>query len=499
MVKFAIAALLVAAAAANCARGGELLLLDFASPYCGPCQQMIPTVQGLEAAGYHVRRIDTTREPNMAQQYGVTQIPCFIMLADGQETERIVGATSQERLVTMYRNAAGRFRSQSPEPPAVQPVMQPSAQLIAQPAAQQPTADPWTGVGNSRGTDAPTRAVTHAAPLGPREPLQDAFSKQLINSSVRLRVDDPGGHSYGTGTIIDARGGEALVITCGHLFRDSKGKGSVMVELFAATPEGVRVVAQVPGQIIDYNLDRDIGLVSIRPNTAVSVAPVAPTQTIIERGDRLTSVGCDRGKDPTALATRVTNVDRYQGPPNIEASGAPVEGRSGGGLFNSAGQLVGVCFAADYEGNEGLYTALESIHDEMDRLGLSNIYAKSGNQSDTTTETDQVVTAQPPATTATPPIVRGQEPLQPVMPVASAAMPAADITNAAAVPPQLPPAEQAALEEIMRRATDSEVVCIIRPRDPSGKSEVITLQHVSPEFVRALAERSSAVPGTITR
>ena len=70
----------------------------------------------------------------------------------------------------------------------------------------------------------------------------------------------------------------------------------------------------------------------------------------------------------------MTNVDRYQGPPNIEAGGAPIEGRSGGGLFNSAGQLVGVCFAADYEGNEGLYTALESIHDELDHLGLSDIY-----------------------------------------------------------------------------------------------------------------------------
>ena len=83
---------------------------------------------------------------------------------------------------------------------------------------------------------------------------------------MRLRVDDPTGHSYGTGTIIDARSGEALVITCGHLFRDSKGKGPITVELFAATPEGVRVVGQVAGQVVDYNLDRDIGLVSIRPS-----------------------------------------------------------------------------------------------------------------------------------------------------------------------------------------------------------------------------------------
>ena len=46
------------------------------------------------------------------------------------------------------------------------------------------------------------------------------------------------------------------------------------------------------------------------------------------------------------------------------------EGRSGGGLFNEKGELIGVCYAADYEGNEGLYAALDSIHDEVVRLNL---------------------------------------------------------------------------------------------------------------------------------
>jgi hypothetical protein len=335
--------------------------------------------------------------------------------------------------------------------------------------------------------------VTHTSTVTPREPLRDAFAGQLISASVRLRVDDAKGHSYGTGTIIDARSGEALVITCGHLFRDSQGKGPVLVELFESTPEGARVIAQIPGQVIGYNLDRDLGLVSIRPNRDVPVAPVAPTQTMLQRGDRLVSVGCDRGENPTALATRVNHLDRYQGPPNIEASGAPVEGRSGGGLFNSAGQLVGVCFAADYEGNEGLYTALESIHGELDKLNLSEIYQRS------TAATPQLAGA-----TATPPIVRGQEPITPVTET-DATMPASSLsigpTGAAATTAaaDLSAPEQAALEEIMGRATDAEVVCIVRPRDAGGKSEVITLDRVSPEFVRALAERAKVAPDTVRR
>ena len=40
-------------------------------------------------------------------------------------------------------------------------------------------------------------------------------------ATVRLRVHDPDGYGTGTGTIIDTRDGEALVLTCGHLFRET--------------------------------------------------------------------------------------------------------------------------------------------------------------------------------------------------------------------------------------------------------------------------------------
>jgi len=61
--------------------------------------------------------------------------------------------------------------------------------------------------------------------------------------------------------------------------------------------------------------------------------------------------------------SRVTAVNRYQGFPNVSISGKPLSGRSGGGLFNSAGEIVGVCSAAD--GSEGLYCGLEAIQKLM--------------------------------------------------------------------------------------------------------------------------------------
>jgi hypothetical protein len=161
-------------------------------------------------------------------------------------------------------------------------------------------------------------------------------------------------------------------------------------------------------------------------------------------------------------------------------------------LFNAQGQLVGVCFAADHEGNEGLYAALESIHGELDRLGLKEIYAKSA--------------ADTPAP-VTPPIVRGQEPaLTAVAPlpepvaVGPTAVVAVNPTDAAAKAPQgLNAVEQAAWEEIMSRAATHEVICIIRPKEPGGQSEVISLDNVSPEFVRALEGQRRAEQAPLMR
>ncbi|MCA9239490.1 MAG: hypothetical protein KDA37_04795, partial [Planctomycetales bacterium] len=51
----------------------------------------------------------------------------------------------------------------------------------------------------------------------------------------------------------------------------------------------------------------------------------------------------------------------------------------------------------------------------------------------------------------------------------------------------LPPKERAALQELAQRATECEVVCVIRPKTAGGKSHVLTLDQVSPEFIQALA------------
>ena len=436
----------VAIAFCTAAVRGETVLLDFTSPHCGPCQQMLPVVDRLAAEGVDVRKIDVSQDPATAQRFGVTRWPTFIVLIDGREAKRATGAMSYEDL----RGMCGVI-TETAAPAAV---------------AAKPQAE-----------------------LSPAE-------MQMLRSTVRIKVIDSKGHSYGTGTIIDTRQGEALVLTCGHLFRTPDGRTpQVVVETFNATARGVQVIEQLTGEIISFDLNRDVGLVSVRPKQTVQVARVAASQHGIDVNVRVWNVGCNQGQDPTVRSSLVTALDRYHGPPNIETSGAPVVGRSGGPLFSSQGEVIGVCYAADEPDDEGLYAGLGSLHAELDKLGLSDIYRAGTATSpfQTASNSATVPSRMVPVTPLPQPVVRAQSP------EVAIATPSSGAAISNAPPNGLTAAEQATLEEISKRATQAEVICIVRPHEPNGRSEVITLQNASPAFVAALSALQQNQTQTGTR
>src|SRR5262245_35913566 len=77
-----------------CAAG--IMLLEFGSASCAPCQDMRAVVQRLAAAGYHVRYVDIARESALAAQFKVDQVPTFVALIDGREHARMVGTGTYE-------------------------------------------------------------------------------------------------------------------------------------------------------------------------------------------------------------------------------------------------------------------------------------------------------------------------------------------------------------------------------------------------------------------
>ena len=82
---------------------GQTVMLDFYSDSCGPCRAMAPTVDALIAKGYPVQRINRDKNPELAAKFGAQRIPCFVMIVDGQEVDRVVGGTTYSRLERMCK------------------------------------------------------------------------------------------------------------------------------------------------------------------------------------------------------------------------------------------------------------------------------------------------------------------------------------------------------------------------------------------------------------
>jgi thiol-disulfide isomerase/thioredoxin/S1-C subfamily serine protease len=315
------------------------------------------------------------------------------------------------------------------------------------------------------------QSVAQASPVRPTLTIDQAIAR-AADATVRIKVEESNTTAYGTGTIIDVHGSEALVLTCGHLFRDMKPGSQLSVELFAGTQREMSVFAQ----LIDFKAEEeDIGLLSFQLPVAIEPVEILPRAEKLQIGQPAFSFGCDHGNDPTRRDTQIRNINRYIGAANVEILGAPAVGRSGGGLFDVQGRLIGVCNAADATDDEGIYAAAEVVYTQIERLGMAHLFD-----------------AEHPAPIQLASAPTNNPPVQPASFAQPAvlAQPAGQPTFGAQNGDQ---SNSGWNQEQYNQTLDSspetqEIICIVRDRE--GQSRIVTIPGPSPELLRAIEQNA---------
>jgi len=495
------------------ARAGEVL--EFSGPGCLACQRMSPLVEKLKRQGYPIRVIDIQRAPRLARQLDIKLLPTFVLIESGRAVKKIVGVTSERQLRSLAEAARADSLKQPVAKPVAKPVADPGPSVSARLTEYTDSAR-FKDLAQKFRNPAAGRAapVVRAKGAGPRATTDSGAGAGagagLESSCVRLRLEQSDGHEFASGTIIDSRADRSIILTCGHLFRNYQPGERLQVGAKSAvgmTGSGVRLIVDVfdgrrstsyAGRLLGHDLESDVGLVEISTRGVLPVAVVADPGSGISAGERLISFGCNGGDRPTRELVAVTRLNRYLGPDNVECTGVPLQGRSGGGLFDSAGRVVGVCFAADPTYQRGLYAGLQPIHDLLTRCHLTSLIA---NRDQPGPGRDAMLTAARSPVTSNRSLDNvASFPSQP-SPQPSP-QPSHRLASTTPTVPTVPPrstsshhstgvsrsvSEVAEIQAALSAAAGAEVVCIIRSTsDPRAASRVVIINRASRKFVADL-------------
>ena len=79
------------------------VLADFYADWCGPCRMLRPSLDAIaeERTDVKVVAINIDDEPELADEFDISSIPCVILFKNGAEADRSIGLKPKEMLEEM--------------------------------------------------------------------------------------------------------------------------------------------------------------------------------------------------------------------------------------------------------------------------------------------------------------------------------------------------------------------------------------------------------------
>ncbi|HZW61519.1 MAG TPA: thioredoxin [Candidatus Babeliales bacterium] len=77
------------------------VVIDVYATWCGPCQQMAPIFESLEkelGSKYKFAKLNVDEARELSIKYGVTSVPTFVFISNGQVKGKETGYMSKEDL-----------------------------------------------------------------------------------------------------------------------------------------------------------------------------------------------------------------------------------------------------------------------------------------------------------------------------------------------------------------------------------------------------------------
>lgn len=78
-----------------------LKLMDFYADWCGPCKIMAPIFEEVEKdyeGKVEFEKVDVEANEQLAEKFGISGIPTFVLVKDEKEVDRRTGAMPKEML-----------------------------------------------------------------------------------------------------------------------------------------------------------------------------------------------------------------------------------------------------------------------------------------------------------------------------------------------------------------------------------------------------------------